>query len=315
MKKLMRKTYIVLFSLLTTFLLTISFIFNYQFYIKERNEVEYNLVRISKAQNSFNFFLNKPIIIDNIAYVVNFDENFNIKSIINYTDKKINEKEIVYLAKKFIKSNKEMMVGNLYLSGYSYFLDNRNSLIILDNSIVNKRLKSLLNVSVISLILLEIVVLYVSYALTKWLVKPVNEAFQKQKEFIYDASHELKTPLAVILSNAEMLESEPNEDKWINNIKSESVRMNKLVTDLLDLSRSENNINSEKYSVENISKSIEKMCLTFESLTFEKGLKLKSNIDKDIMLKCDIEKIKQLFTILMDNAIKYSDKKVLLQLT
>ena len=162
--------------------------------------------------------------------------------------------------------------------------------------------------SLLIFILLEILIIYVSNTLTKWLTKPVIESFSKQKQFIVDASHELKTPLAIITASAESLEMEPTEKKWLDNIKSESERMNKLVTDLLDLAKSENMEIKEKYNINNLSKIIEKTSLTFESLIYENKLEIEDNIDKDIMFSCNPDKIRELLGILLDNAIKHSTK-------
>lgn len=71
--------------------------------------------------------------------------------------------------------------------------------------------------------------------LTSWIIKPVIRSFEAQKEFIADASHELKTPLSVIIASSEALEDNPKEIKWLNNIKSEANRMSMLIKNLLEL--------------------------------------------------------------------------------
>ena len=141
--------------------------------------------------------------------------------------------------------------------------------------------------------------------LTKWIIKPVIESFNKQKQFIEDASHELKTPISVIIASAEALENEPEEKKWLDNIKSESERMSNLVSDLLDMAKSENGI-KEQYTNENLSKLVERSVLTFESLIYEKDIKLDYNIEENINFTCNSNQIKQVIGILIDNAIKHS---------
>ena len=142
--------------------------------------------------------------------------------------------------------------------------------------------------------------------LTRWLVRPVEEAFNKQRQFVFDASHELKTPLAVIIASAEMLEKNPKEKKWLSNIKSETDRMNKLVINLLDLAKTESLPSKLKYSTVNLSKETERSILTFEGLVFEKGLEIDYDIEDNIEFSCDLDKIKELLSILLDNAIKHS---------
>lgn len=125
---------------------------------------------------------------------------------------------------------------------------------------------------------------------------------------IADASHELKTPITVIMANAEALENDPNEKKWIDNIRSESERMNELITDLLDLAKLENGANIENYHIENLSKIVEKTLLTFESLIYENNIELVYNISENININCNSNQMKQLTAILLDNAIQHSEK-------
>ena len=317
MKKLKFKTFIILLIILTLFIISLLVIFNYQLYKRELNDVKKDLKEIETIHNNY-YIVNddviidgnnmKPMFINANVYVISFDSIHNITNITSYTDNGLSNAEIIKLATNFLNTNKKSDIGYLYTSRYAYYLTNKNNLIIMDNYIINNKLGDYFRMSLLIFILLEILIIYVSNTLTKWLTKPAIEAFSKQKQFIVDASHELKTPLAIITASAESLEMEPTEKKWLDNIKSESERMNKLVTDLLDLAKSENMEIKEKYNINNLSKIIEKTSLTFESLIYENKLEIEDNIDKDIMFSCNPDKIKQLLGILLDNAIKHSTK-------
>ena len=317
MKKLKFKTFIILLIILTLFIISLLVIFNYQLYQRELNDVKKDLKEIETIHNNY-YIVNddviidgnnmKPMFINANVYVISFDSIHNITNITSYTDKGLSNAEIIKLAIDFLNTNKKYDIGNLYTSRYAYYLTNKNNLIIMDNYIINNKLGDYFRMSLLIFILLEILIIYVSNTLTKWLTKPAIEAFSKQKQFIVDASHELKTPLAIITASAESLEMEPTEKKWLDNIKSESERMNKLVTDLLDLAKSENMEIKEKYNINNLSKIIEKTSLTFESLIYENKLEIEDNIDKDIMFSCNPDKIRELLGILLDNAIKHSTK-------
>ena len=317
MKKLKFKTFIILLIILTLFIISLLVIFNYQLYQRELNDVKKDLKEIETIHNNY-YIVNddviidgnnmKPMFINANVYVISFDSIHNITNITSYTDNGLSNAEIIKLATNFLNTNKKFDIGNLYTSRYAYYLTNKNNLIIMDNYIINNKLGDYFRMSLLIFILLEILIIYVSNTLTKWLTKPAIEAFSKQKQFIVDASHELKTPLAIITASAESLEMEPTEKKWLDNIKSESERMNKLVTDLLDLAKSENMEIKEKYNINNLSKIIEKTSLTFESLIYENKLKIEDNIDKDIMFSCNPDKIRELLGILLDNAIKHSTK-------
>lgn len=317
MKKLKFKTFIILLIILTLFIISLLVIFNYQLYQRELNDVKKDLKEIETIHNNY-YIVNddviidgnnmKPMFINANVYVISFDSIHNITNITSYTDNGLSNAEIIKLATNFLNTNKKSDIGNLYTSRYAYYLTNKNNLIIMDNYIINNKLGDYFRMSLLIFILLEILIIYVSNILTKWLTKPVIESFSKQKQFIVDASHELKTPLAIITASAESLEMEPTEKKWLDNIKSESERMNKLVTDLLDLAKSENMEIKEKYNINNLSKIIEKTSLTFESLIYENKLEIEDNIDKDIMFSCNPDKIRELLGILIDNAIKHSTK-------
>lgn len=312
MNKLKNKVFVVLITILTSFLLVLVIIFNYQNYQREYTEVNDNLSNIEKEYRQ-GFFIQdlsngfgRPFFLDTNVYIVSFDNDFNIIEIISYTKDNTNSGTIKDNAIKFINTGKDKKIGNLYFSKYSYLLDKNNNLIIIDNSNINHRLNSLLRFSVLIFILLEVLAGYISIMLTRWLVKPVEEAFNKQRQFVFDASHELKTPLAVIIASAEMLEKNPKEKKWLSNIKSEADRMNKLVINLLELAKTESLPSKLKYSTVNLSKETERSILTFEGLVFEKNLEIDYDIEDNIEFSCDLDKIKELLSILLDNAIKHS---------
>lgn len=240
------------------------------------------------------------------VYTILLDDEGNYKDIISHSENDSNTNEIEKIARNIIeKTHDEIFIGNLLYTKYVYSFTKNNSLILIDTSLVNSSLKTILIRTLITIIFSECIVIFVTYFLTKWIMKPVIDSFERQKEFIADASHELKTPLSVMLASCDMYYQD-NDIKWVNNIKSESERMNKLVKSLLDLSK------TEKENIElsnlNISKIIENKVLTFESLFFDKNIKLNYRIDEDIYLKCNEEQIKELVSILLDNAINHCDK-------
>ncbi len=147
-------------------------------------------------------------------------------------------------------------------------------------------------------------------ALSFWLIKPVKETFDKQKQFISDASHELKTPIAVISANTDVLEAEIGENKWLGYIRSESVRMGELVSELLYLARIDDKTGHKMTLAKfNLTDAVLQTALPFESRMFEEGKKFEVNAQEDITCEGDLSAIKHVLTILIDNAIKYSEEK------
>lgn len=293
----------VLWTLLTVFSLCLVFIFNHQVYVNEKTMLYENINRVSRY-NGNNFGNRVPLFFDANAYIVHFDFEHNISKIESFTTNGLSADEISILANKYLSSKKSS--ENLYINNFIFSMTG-NKLVLFDISETRTLLLNCLNFSILVFLLFELVNTYISYKLTNWIIKPIVENFDKQKQFVYDVSHELKTPIAVIMTNADMAEKD-GDAKWINNIKNESDRMNKLVVSLLDLLVSDNYNEKEKFKVTNISKTIEMCVLTFESLIYENNLKVEYDIQSDINFNCSVERIKQLFGILVDNAIKHAKK-------
>ena len=310
MKKLKNKTFLLLVTIFSVFILILIFIFNFNLYRNEYKEIKNNILKIENMHNKLypnkNDEIVNPLFMDLSVYVVSIDDKNNILSVINYTAGGLKYDEIIKLKKKYLSNKNVNNIENLYLNKYIYYLSKNNQLIILDNSLINAKLLSSLNLSIILFIFFEIIIIYFSHYLTKWLVKPVEDSFIKQKRFICDASHELKTPLSVVMASADMLDENPNETKWLNNIKSESERMNKLVINLLELAKSEDLNEKEAFNNINLSKLIETSVLSFESLAFENGIKLTYLIEENVMFNCNSDRIRELLGILLDNAIKHT---------
>ena len=152
----------------------------------------------------------------------------------------------------------------------------------------------------------------ISIFLAKWAVRPVEEAWNKQKQFIADASHELKTPLTVITTNAELMKSESSEEskaKFTDNILTMSRQMRGLVESLLEIARLDNDSLKKEFAIFDLSETVSDAILPFEALFFEKEQNFTSEIEPDINMNGNAEQIKQVVDILLDNANKYASEK------
>ncbi|MBQ2640270.1 MAG: HAMP domain-containing histidine kinase [Bacilli bacterium] len=309
MKELNKKVFKILFLILSLFIISGVIIYNVRVYTKEYDNIKRNLDFMPDNKPGPNSFDKEPIdnmiIMDYEVYTVKIKNN-NIDEVINHSNNTSNI-DIEKISKKIISKDKGSYIGNLYNSKYSYNYKDDTITIINTKSITNRLLFTLLE-SIIILLIFEIIIYYVSKKLTKRITRPAKESFNKQKDFIADASHELKTPLAVIMASADELKETKANKKYIDNIKYESNRMNNLIKNLLDLSKLENGVSISNKKAENISNTIERISLTFDSIAYENNLKIESNIDKDIMFKCSKEEIEKLISIILDNAIKHSYK-------
>lgn len=171
----------------------------------------------------------------------------------------------------------------------------------------------LISLSVLGSIMIFLILLLSIY-FSKRAVAPVEAAYDAQKKFLEDASHELKTPIAAVIANTEAVLSNSNEtvgsqEQWLKHIKDESARMSQLVNGLLYLSRSEYEEDTLEISELDYSKLVSDLVLSVEALVFERGFNLNTDVDEGILLKSDGGRIKQIIRILLDNALKYTNEK------
>ena len=192
--------------------------------------------------------------------------------------------------------------------GNYYYLRQNNLLVVLDATIDLNNADNFLHTAEI-IALIQTVLLSVGAGfLIHRLVKPVDEAVEKQKQFVWDASHELKTPLAVISANADVLSGEIGENQSLYYIQSEVERTDSLVKNLLSLARMEKSGEKEKHERINLSETLLSVALPFEGVVFEKGKQFETDIPDDVYCIGNAEKIKELTMILLSNALKYSDE-------
>lgn len=207
--------------------------------------------------------------------------------------------------------------GKNKIDSYSFviqskIIDNQEVFIIYDATVEYSSLSRLANIFVFVYLGSIIAIFGFSWIISKKTIKPVEDAFSKQKELVANASHELKTPLAIISTSLSIIESEPDRsvgsnEKWLDNVNEQIKRMDKLVLDMLNLSKLdyEKNIELDNVDVTNM---IKRNCLTFEATCFEKDIELITNISDDVIVKTDLEKIERLLMIILDNALKYTPK-------
>ena len=162
-------------------------------------------------------------------------------------------------------------------------------------------------------VLLAAVALFflLSFWLARWALSPVEKAWDQQNRFVADASHELKTPITVILANLDILRTHKDETvqsqmRWIRNTREEAERMRELIEDLLFLAKNDASALKEQMSEIDLSDLSEDRALNFEAVAFEKGVSLESSISPGLKVTGNEGQLKQLLTILLDNAVKYA---------
>lgn len=217
-----------------------------------------------------------------------------------------------YVAEVLSEGTKEGKKEN-----YQYLVaekDYGKIIVFAERSIERGLLDRLIKTSVMIAIPVILILTLFSLFLAKWAIKPVETAFERQKEFISDASHELKTPLTIIGANADVLEAKIGEQVQLDYIKEQGLRMNRLITDLLELAKLDENRDQMIFEEIPFSKLVQKTALEFDSIAFEAGKTLEDQIEPNIVIKGDPGKLKQVITILIDNAIKHSNPQGIIKI-
>ena len=210
------------------------------------------------------------------------------------------------LAKRIIKDNRENGTEN-NLAFYKTDKGGYTLVTFMDNTVVNESAMTLFRYTLIFGGVALIIFFFLSVFLARKIVNPLEESYEMQKQFISDAGHELKTPVSVVNANAELLSREIGDNQWLQNIQYENERMGILVGQLLDLARTENVTPHMEHI--NLSRLIDGEALPFESVAFEKGLVLNTDIASNIGVVGNCTQLKQIVSILLDNAIRHSDEQ------
>ena len=145
----------------------------------------------------------------------------------------------------------------------------------------------------------------ISILLARWAVRPVERAWSEQRQFVADASHELKTPLTVILTNAELMQTQP-DPQYARSVLTMATRMRALVESLLELARVDNGAVRAAFEDTDLSGLVEEELLPFEPVYFERGLELDYSVEPDLHIAGSPRHLRQVVSILLDNAANHT---------
>ena len=264
-----------------------------------------------KHDDRHKFDNNTPIQISSYV-IVDVDENGNI---INTTenDLTIDSETLEKCVKSALDSSK--IFGQITDEGLMYLKKSdmaHSKIIFADNSFISGSLRTSVIISVLMLTGAMAVIFLISLWLSGLAVKPVKRAWEQQKQFVADASHELKTPLTVILANNNIMMSHKDstvadERQWLESTEEEANHMKKLIDNMLFLAKSDAGETKVQLSTVDFSEMAEACALNFEPVAFEKEIMIDTDIESGITLEGDATQLNQLAHILVDNAVKYAD--------
>lgn len=236
-------------------------------------------------------------------------------------DQEMNSSDLVEEAYSLIKENfNDNSINNINIKSNYYrvyrtnfnYKNQDSSLFIFQNitsetNTIRYFITYLLIIGLIGILVL----IPISYFLAGRSLSPIKQSYEDQKKFIADASHELRSPLTVIQTNLEVLKYRDHETiqankKWLNKIETECENMSKLINDMLEIAQVDNNKMQYADRIVSMSRLVEEVTFLLTSYADEKDILLNIDIDPDVMIEADSDKIRQLIRIFLDNAIKYS---------
>ena len=198
-----------------------------------------------------------------------------------------------------------------YIGNYRYLKtesDDATVIIFLNASRELQIARSLLELSILISVLSLTLVFILVVIISKKAIKPIENNIKQQKQFITDASHELKTPLTSISTSLDVITAEHGEDEWTDNIRKQTGRMTKLVSELVTLSRLDEDLplpNKERFSLSNTA--WETLDI-YQSQAKGRGKKMSVDIAENVEIYGDRSGVQQMLSVLLDNAVRYSDE-------
>ena len=236
-------------------------------------------------------------------YAVKLKDDGTWTVIENEADEVYTDDELISLAQR-VSSKEKGNTGDLLYIVKS--VNGETVVTFMDNTNFNESFYRLLLFTLLFGVIALILIAFISVRIADRIVSPMEETYEKQKQFTADAGHELKTPIAAVAANIELLSREIGENRWLENISYENERMRELVTELLELAKNENK--TAERTVTDLSRLVNGAVLPFEASAFEKDILIETDIAEGITANIDAGSIGQLVSILVDNAVSHTSR-------
>ena len=240
-------------------------------------------------------------------FTVFFDKKGMVDQTFTESIYAIDEDTAIEYAEKVMDDGKERG----WISNYRYKVFSSEmgyGVVFVDGSMSRSTLMQTTMIAGFVLLGCAALVLILIFLLSKKAVKPIAESYEKQKQFVTDANHELKTPLTLILANLDIAEGELGKNEWLDDIRTEGQRMTELVKQLVALSRMDEEGQPLNVAEVSFGALVADTVSEFEPLAKDRGKALTASVDKEITYLGDEALLHRLVGILMDNAIKYCDQ-------
>lgn len=319
-KKLQKKFILINMAFISIIMAAVMFIMCYSSYTRSRDELNRTLQNVSAERTPGNRVGFRPDHKEPDEDVRRFFNPFTILTLnqdLEITDKSevgitLDDDEAQVLSHLVAESSSDSgKLQDYELLYKKVSTDTGSKIILVDYSYSRNSLIQQLIHSLLIFLGADAAFFVLSFYLSRWALRPVEKAWAQQNQFVADASHELKTPITIILANLGILASHREDSiqkqyKWLINTKDEAERMKQLVEDLLFLAKSDASMTPLVLSAVDFSDLIWGRLLPFESVAFEQDVTLDSSIPDHLMIHGHEGQLKQLVAILLDNACKYA---------
>ncbi|MBE6591044.1 MAG: HAMP domain-containing histidine kinase [Ruminococcaceae bacterium] len=252
-------------------------------------------------------FINPETPFSTRHFTVFFDEEGNATDTFTDSIYAITKEQAVEYAQRVLKGAD----NRGWISSYRYKVfstERGRGVVFVDGSMNRSALTQSMVIAAVVLFACGALVLILILLLSKRAVKPIAQSYEKQKQFITDANHELKTPLTLILANLDIAEGELGKNEWLEDIRSEGMRMAELVNQLVALSRMDEEEQRPRIAELSLGETVYDTVSEFEPLALSRGKTVTASIDRSLKCRGDESLLRRLVGILMDNAVKYCDK-------
>lgn len=241
------------------------------------------------------------------SFKVYLDENGKIEQLFLENSESVDEKT----AKELFALAREQESRRGWAEDFRfkfYEVDGKTAAVFVDGEKYRTLSRTILLITGIVLFFSDIFVISLTAAFSKIVTRPYVKSFEKQKQFITDANHELKTPLTLILANLDIVEGEFGKNEWLDDIRSESERMGSLINELAVLASMDEDQKRPQGVLFDLSSVVEELREEFLPLAQKRNLSLESRIESGIELLGDEPAIRKLLSILFENATEYCDE-------
>ena len=264
--------------------------------------------------SDFNFQVTPETAFETRYFIVELTAQREIKSVNLEHIAALDRQTVVNTISQIMDTGSERGYVDHYRFGVFPDEDGGNTVIVLDCFLQLQSANNMLRITAVIFAACVLIVFALLLVLSKRAIRPFVDNLDRQRQFITDASHELKTPLAILSADMGLLEDAYGEDKWLDSAKSQVARLDRLIKNLVELARTEETVREDTAEVFSVSEIAQASADAFQPLAEAAGKSLAVEIAAGISLRGVQDNFFRLFSILLDNAVKYCDPEGVIRL-